>query len=253
MGALEQVTQMRNRGRTDEEIISELRKQKISPKEINDALNHEQIRKAVFDTQGQEDPGTLPPPMPTQDQRAMQMNQSPEFSEGEYTQDGDQGNFSNNQENQGYDNGPYPPQNQPAPQQSQEYYQQPQGGGSGQQGYDQAYQGYDQYAPGAGNSDTMVEISEQVFEEKSREMSKKLDTLEEFKNLSQSKLDQLNERLKRIESVIDRLQASILERIGSYGRDIGGIKKEMSMMQDTFARTAGKKMSEKKEKHSKKK
>jgi len=52
-------------------------------------------------------------------------------------------------------------------------------------------------------------------------------------------MEHLNERLKRIETIIDRLQASILEKIGSYGSNLDSIKKEMSMMQDSFSKTMG--------------
>ena len=44
--------------------------------------------------------------------------------------------------------------------------------------------------------------------------------------------------MKRIESIIDKLQSSILEKVGSYGSNLDSIKKEMSMMQDSFGRIA---------------
>ena len=39
-----------------------------------------------------------------------------------------------------------------------------------------------------------------------------------------------------MESIIDRLQASILEKIGSYGQDLDSMRKEMSMMQNSFGK-----------------
>ena len=44
----------------------------------------------------------------------------------------------------------------------------------------------------------------------------------------------------RIEKIIDTLQIKILEKVGSYGRDLASTKKEMSMMQSTFGKAAKK-------------
>lgn len=209
MGVLEQVTQMRREGRTDEEIISKLKEQRISPREINEALNHAQIKSAVSDIRG-DDPNDIPPaPMPQGDQQYQDQGY------GDYSQQAP----AQDQQNYGYD------QNQqvynPQP---QEYYPQ------------QNYQSYgDAYSQT--NTDTIVEVSEQVFEEKISEVMKKVESMDEFKSLTQTRLEHLDERLKRIEMVIDRLQSAILEKIGSYGSDLDSIKKEMSMMQDSFTKT----------------
>ena len=83
----------------------------------------------------------------------------------------------------------------------------------------------------------MIEIAEQVFAEKMRKMQKQLEDLNEFKTLAETKLTNTTNRLKRIESTIDKLQIAILEKVGSYGRGLDSIKKEMSMMQDSFSKT----------------
>jgi len=46
----------------------------------------------------------------------------------------------------------------------------------------------------------------------------------------------LSERLKKIETTMDKLQIAILEKVGSYGQNLDGIRKEMSMMQDSFSK-----------------
>ena len=228
MGVLEQVTQMRNQGKSDEEIISDLKRQKVSPKEINDALNHEKIRSAVSDIRGN-DPEMAAPPAPSMggNQNASpfpDQNYEPQYPENQnYPQDGygQEGYGQAYPQEQQYPQdqyGQYPSQDQYAQYPQQDYYQQ----GYGQQ---------------ASNTDTVVEIAEQVFEEKSREITKKIDSLEELKTLTQTRLDHLNEKVKRIESVLDKLQSAILEKVGSYGQDLSSIKKEMSMMQDTFGKT----------------
>jgi DNA-binding transcriptional MerR regulator len=202
MGILEQVTQMRRENRSDEEIISALRNQGVSPRDINDALNHSQIKNAVSDIRGDD----MPVPSPPEEEQYAEQDY------GAYPQEPVQ-------QSQGY------PQNQVYTPQPQAYYPQ-------QEGYGQ------DYSP-PNNTDTIVDIAAQVFEEKISEVSKKVDSTEEFKTLAGAKLEHLNERLKRIEAIIDKLQSAILEKIGAYGSNIESIKKEMSMMQDSFSKTLG--------------
>jgi len=193
MGVLDDVTQMKRQGYTDSQIISQLREQGISPKDINDALSHSEIKNAITKT---DDEFAAPP--------------VPEVG-GE----------------------PYAPQEageqqQYSAQQSQEYYPQ-EGGYAGQE-----------YAGGGGlSTDTIVEIAEQVFEEKIKKLQKSVDEFSEFRSLTQIKIDNAIDRLKKIEAIIDRLQVSIIEKVGSYGSNIEGIRKEMSMMQDSFGKMVG--------------
>lgn len=238
MGVLEQVTKMKSEGKSDAEIRDNLVKQKVSPKEIQDAIHHSEIKNAVGNTieNNQEMPE---PPSPYQERGEEPYIPPPQEEQNAYSQEyaPAPGNYGTGDYSQGrYQEGGQDPYGQTSAQ--GEYYQQP---------YDAGQGGYES------SGDTAVEISEQVFDEKSREMKNKLDSLEEFRSLSRSELDRLNERIKRIESVIDRLQAAILERIGSYGRDLGSIKKEMSMMQDTFTRTMSKKNTDSKPKEKSKK
>lgn len=237
MGWLEQAEQMRSQGKTDDEIISDLKKQKVSPKDIKSVMDHLDIKRAVGNTVENNGNNMPTPPSPGQPQNQNQgqsdnppQNMQQENNNQNYNENGNapyepQGPENYNQGG-GYD---YGGNEQPAYYNSQD---------AQQQGYyQQPYQEGEGYAPQETGSDTMVEISEQVFEEKIRGISKKIDSFEEFRTLSQTRIDHMNDRLKRIESVIDKLQSAILEKIGSYGRDVGEIKKEMSMMQDTFTRT----------------
>ena len=196
MGVLDQIKQMQNQGVPDDEIVSRLHEQGVSPKEINDALNQSQIKRAVAD-EGYNPSGQNPPAPSQQYQENYfpQTQESPEYS---------------GQEN-------YP----------QQEYIQP------QEGYEQ--EGYG-YSSGGSDTDTIIEISEQVFSEKIKKIQKQVDLTNEFRTLAQNKIDNLSERLKRIESMIDKLQMTILGEIGSYGDNLESIKKEMSMMQDSFGK-----------------
>lgn len=206
MGVLEQITQMKNQGIPDNEIVRNLQEQGVSPKEINDALNQATIKSAV---------------------NSQEMNnemQQPPQNQGEYMP---QSQEVQNQETY--------------PNQQQEYMQ--------QESYPQENYGY---APERANSDISIEIAEQVFSEKIKKIQKQVEENSEFKALAQTKIDNISERLKRIETTIDKLQLTILEKVGSYGNNLESIKKEMSMMQDSFGKVVNKAVKGHKS-HSKKK
>jgi len=149
----------------------------------------------------------------------------------------------------------YHPQAQEMTDNQQEYYQPQQSSqenynnyGGGQEGYPQDYlpsqeeyypqegYGYDNYASGGYDTDSMIEIAEQVFAEKIRKLQKQIEELEKFKVTAETKVNSSEERLKRIESSMDKLQMAILEKVGSYGSGLDSIKKEMSMMQNSFSK-----------------
>ncbi len=204
MGVLEQITQMKNQGIPDEGIVIKLQEQGISPKAINDALSQAQIKSAVSNAE-EIQPSVMDqaPPAPTPPTQDSYIPQTQEVSEPSGM--GEQEAYS-----------PLP---QESPQQ-QDFYQQ---------------ESYNEYS-GGGEADTIIEIAEQVFSEKIKSIQKKVEGVNEFKTLAQTKIDNIADRLKRIETTIDKLQMTILEKIGSYGDNLGSMKKEMTMMQDSFGK-----------------
>ncbi|MBR9701433.1 hypothetical protein GOV13_00760 [Candidatus Pacearchaeota archaeon] len=202
MGTLEQVTQLKAQGSSDEDIINKLQQQGVSPKEINDALGQSQIKSAVSDSAT---PEGMEPSVMQQGSGAPQIQEM--SGQDLYTP-------------QPMQAAP-PQQGYAAPQ--QEYYQE--GGGYGAE-----------YAPEGIDTGTMIEIAEQVFSEKIKKLHKQVGEINEFKTLAQTKLDNLSERVKKIETTMDKLQIAILDKVGSYGKNLEGIKKEMSMMQDSFGK-----------------
>lgn len=208
MGILEQVIRMKEQGSSDRKIISELSEQGISPKEINDALRQAQIKYAVSKP-GEEE---MQPSIMPEDEIP-----SPNGPNQEYTSQGyEPEQYAQQQE---YSPAEYQPQEQYAP---QEQYYQP--------------GGYEQYAPAGMDADTIVEISDQIFSDRIKKIQKQVDNLTENSALSQTKMENVSERLKKIETIIDKLQIAILEKVGGYGRNLESIKKEMSMMQDSFSK-----------------
>lgn len=229
MGALEQVNQMKSQGLQDSEITTKLQEQGISPLAINNALSQSQIKQAVTKTEDS-----------TQNE-LQPMTRGKDFSQAPKTQEANQYAAPAQQ-------APAPQQNQPqydAPPAQQEYYQeqpydqdeyyQEQPYDSGQGGYTEEYDGYAQ-GGAMGGTDTLIEVAEQVFSEKAKEIKKEVRKISESKALSEVKLKQIEERIKRIEQVIDKLQMAILQKVGSYGNTLQSIRKEMAMMQDSFGK-----------------
>lgn len=208
MGTLDQVTQMKSQGMSEREIISKLQGQNISPKEITDALTQSEIKKAVSNPQEMQpsimsqDFATAPTPM------------------GEET---------------------YTPQTIYPLQPAQPSYPEPRtplvmeenpyGGVE-----DQEYYSDETYGAGMQNSDFAIEVAEQVFSEKTKKINRQIKELNDFKTIYQTRIDEVNERLKRMEKMFDKLQLSILEKVGSYGRNLENIKNEMSMVEDSVSK-----------------
>jgi hypothetical protein len=139
---------------------------------------------------------------------------------------------------QGY----YTPQTQPA----QEAYAAPEGA---------EYYQENAYAPASTgmDSDTIIEIANQVFSEKIRKTEKRVEELEELKTILQVKVDGIDERLKRIEKMIDALQIQVIEKVGSYGKELSSTKKQVSMLENTLGKTIKAKAGTKKKTTSRKK
>jgi hypothetical protein len=119
-----------------------------------------------------------------------------------------------------------PPQQEYPPQQQGQYYpESPYGTQQEQYPIQQSY-GID--------ADSVMEISEKVFDEKIKKIQKQVSEIAEFKTISQTKIEGISERLKKVEAMIDQLQIKILEKVSSYGENLESIKNEMGMMQDSF-------------------
>lgn len=97
---------------------------------------------------------------------------------------------------------------------------------------------YQGYAPEqqTSNQETTTEIAEQIAEEKISKLKREFGNIEELKSVFERKIKNVDERLKKIEDIISRLQETILGKVGFYGDNIEDIKKEMSMMQESFSK-----------------
>ena len=229
MGILEQVTQLKNQGISESEITIKLQEQGVSPKEINDTFNQLKIKHAVsnnpigqeMESSIMEQPPTPPKPSYTQNNvKTKEYGEEdlyvPQPPKEEPMQEPTPPKIQEFPDQETYD-----PTRQQQPPQMQEFYPQ---------------EGYGDYVESSSttNTDTMLQISEQVFSEKIKKFQKQLNDTREFKALAQVKLENISSRLKRIETSFDQLQIEILQKIGSYGKNLETNRKEMDMMQNSF-------------------
>ncbi|MBM3228299.1 hypothetical protein FJZ20_00200 [Candidatus Pacearchaeota archaeon] len=250
--------ELKRKGFPEEAIVSRLREHGVSPKEITDALSQAKIKNAVSpgrdleeDTmEGMEpsimiseeaeslptegtisDEDLMPPPTPSRFQQYAKRESAPVVKEmpEEYSYSNSQGSAQYPAQTESpyeqYSESPYPAYDEP--QYSPQEYASGNYESSGE--YDYSYSS-------AGDIDTIIEVAERVFFEKIKPIQKQLEGLNELKALTQTKVDSISDRLRKIESSIDRLQAEILEKVGSYGGGLDSIKKEMGMMQDSFGK-----------------
>lgn len=203
MGLLEEIQKMKQAGMQEAEIISKLQEQGNPYRTISEAISQSRIKQAV---ESPEEPiAPSPSDIKQQEISPEQMQQSIMPSPNQMEQE----------------------------QQPQEYFQ-PQNPNDYQQ------QNYD-YSQGQLSSDTIMEISEQIVSEKLSDVRKKLEKISMFKTELETKTESIEERLKRIEKIIDTLQASVLKKVGDYVTNVEDIKHELVETQKTFAKVIGQK------------
>ena len=199
MTILEEVKSMQQQGTGEVDIIQKLTEEGYPPVDIENAINQTKIKAAVEEEYPQ-----------TPETSNSPANMQPSIV--------DAGQISQEPEPQPQANQPeYAPQDYYTPQAypQQEYYQ-PQQGGIG--------------------ADTMTEIAEQVVMEKLSEIRKNIGNIADFKITMDAKVSNIDERLKKIESIISQLQSSILRKVGDYGQAIQDVRSEMQEMQGSFSK-----------------
>jgi prefoldin subunit 5 len=102
---------------------------------------------------------------------------------------------------------------------------------------EQSYPNQQYYAPSSGfDTETISEIAEQIVIEKLEEFTQRTGDLVSFKSEVQDKLKDFNERIKRIETTIDKLQQAIIGKIGEYGDNLNFVKKDMNSLHETMSK-----------------
>ena len=223
MGALEEVQRMQQSGMAESEIVAKLQEQGVSYRDISDAIAQSKIKAAVggqYNSQQEQ-------PQPNYETDETAVNNSFIDAANVVAQ---------------------PPQGMqpsllqaPAPASDpnqQEYFPTyEQNAATAQGAYDYS-QGYD-YTSSALSSDTITEISEQIVSEKMADVRRKMEKIISMKTELEAKTEAMEERLKRIEKIIDALQASVLRKVGDYVTNVEDIKHELIETQKTFAKALG--------------
>ena len=202
MTALDRLLQLQQQGLSEQQMANALQQEGFSMKEINDSMNQARIKSAVSQEPEQNN-GTYQENVPTAPQDGTYPTPQNTIS-GEYSQE-----------------------NYPAPQEATQQYQNyaPQ----------QEAGGYYQN-PEVTNTETMTDIVEQVMAEKTNEIMKKIESLDQIKNSLQREVGELKERLKRIEANMDTIQKAIIGRIGEFGESTKMVQRDLENIHGTMSK-----------------
>ncbi|MEK6860252.1 MAG: hypothetical protein AABX54_05560 [Nanoarchaeota archaeon] len=218
MAVLERVMQMKQEGVTEPEIIGALRQEGVSPLEINEALSQAKIKSALdsnpessMGMEGNFEMGRSQ--FGSMEQSMMQPQENMEYGGAQpqgYMNSLPEGGFETGEEGEGF----------------QEF-----------QNYSPEVQGYPEYQPRpAIDIETINEICEQTFEEKTEKLKKEISSFSKFKEEINFEVQKISERLKKMENSFNEIQMSILRRVGDYGEDIKNISREMHATQESFSK-----------------
>lgn len=255
MALLERVSQMKQTGMADSIIVKTLQEEGNSYKDINDAFSQLSIKSAItapMTNQGEE----MQPSIMASSQEMSAMAPAQQIGGGyaqQYSQEGQtlgQVAYNQavyNQANQGayspadYTQQPYRQEGQV--QETQQYAegqtQDTQAYAEGQAQGGQAYaEGYypETYYQQAMDVETVREISRQVVEEELSKTRIEMEGIIKLKTELNFQVQNIDNRLARIESTMQELQTAILKRIGNYGEAITDISKELRATQDSFSK-----------------
>lgn len=107
------------------------------------------------------------------------------------------------------------------------------GYGQGQGGYyPQQYQ-YQQETPSV---EAIEEIAEGIISEKWDEFRAKFGDIAEMKANFEARLNELADRVKRIESAMDRLHVATLSRVDEQGRSVKALSSEVEALEGTLSK-----------------
>ncbi len=236
MGNVEDIKKMQGEGKSEQEITKMLKQKGLSGREGEDLISQTKIKGAVSDSDFDrinEDSDSA--------QNGREAGREPDIPlpGGNYYEARNTDPFSTQDRNvaempsQGYEGMEQSMLTQP----QQENTPSDDYGGYPSQVYPQDnYQQYPQYQPyqESLSSDLVTEISEQVVNEKLSAMKDKLETAIDFRTVAEARLSGMNDRLMRIEKIIDALQISLLQKVGEYVNNTVDIKKELEETQKSF-------------------
>jgi hypothetical protein len=240
MPLIEKISQMQRQGLTNEQIIQQLKEEGATPNDIHEALTQNQVKSAVSVGNNEMQPSVmagggatptteqLPPIPPASPQQAPITQQIPPAPTPSTAQQPPQ--FSPQQQ------APQPP----TPQEPEDYQQTSsltQEMEYPEEAYGSDYPEYSEYAYNQPmDTEIITDISEQIVNEKLEKLRKQILETVKIKTELLGKVEDIDNRLNRIEQTINTLQVAILGKIGEYGENMADLKSEMELTQDSFSK-----------------
>jgi prefoldin subunit 5 len=188
---------MKQQGISDSQILASLKEEGVSPREINEALSQLKIKSAVSP---QPESDMQPSIMATQMQETQQTPQPQE----QYTQ-----TYAQNTDQQ------YAPQDQYG----------------GQYAQDPNY-----YAGQPTDLETIRDIARQETEEALKKVRADIENLTKTKTDLKFEVQNLDNRLAKMEAIIQELQTAIIRKMGQYGEAVSSISEELKATQQSFSK-----------------
>ncbi len=228
MALLERIVSMKQSGISDVQIMNSLIEEGISPREISEAISQSKIKAAVADdASAKANSNDLQPSIMTPTDNTQQVMSVPEAQKIKAS-------------------APIPQQYSPQQYATQDQYVQPQYYPQDQQG---AYAGYDQaqyqqypeqqgayYPQQTIDLETVRDISHQQVEESLKKVREQLDLFSKTKTDLNFQAQDMENRLQKIETVIQDIQRAVLKKIGEYGEAISSISGEIKATQQSFSK-----------------
>jgi len=219
MALVEKINSLRQSGMRDSQIINSLREEGFSPMEISDGLSQANIKSAISGEQTSEENAELQPSIMSAAESEQTVGTPESMSAPKY------------------------PQAQETPQYAQEQYSAEQYGYSPEQ-YPQAQMQAEQYGYPAQQEyyqqgidlETVRDIARQETEEAVRKLREQISSIEKIKTDIKFEIQDMENRVARIESVINELQSAIIRKMGDYGSAISSISQEIKATQNAFSK-----------------
>ena len=229
MALLERVNAMKEQGFSEDQVTNTLVEEGFSPLEINESISQSRIKAAVSQNSGSDmqpsmmESGVGPQFVTVPEERTTSPS-APMPSQAAYEQMPQQEAYA------------------PEPAYSPEAQQQPaytgyEGGYAPQQQYSAYPQDAGgQYYPQVLDIETVRDISKQYVEESLRSIRSEISMMSKMKTEIKFEMQDIENRLAKIESVIQELQSAVLRKMGEYGEAISGISDEIRATQDSFSK-----------------
>ncbi|MDO8460697.1 MAG: hypothetical protein Q7S74_06310 [Nanoarchaeota archaeon] len=240
MGTIEDIRAMQKEGKSEQEIRMSMMQRGVPLQQVSDSFSQLQIKDAVSFSSGVQNSGDLPN-IPSPGASNIPVPQDPSYggqSQGAY--EGMEPSIIGQEVAGEVAGGMYSQQPGSYGAATQDYAGGDYAGGvssvaSGQNAGG-AYDQYGTYQPYQGemSSDIISEIAEQVVSEKLAPLQEKFEKLADFRTVAEARIGNIDERLRRLEQIIDRLQLSLLQKVGEYVTDVRDIKYELTETQKSF-------------------